>query len=262
MVMLHGFPECWYSWRHQLREFSTSIDCVAPDMRGYGETDAPVGVSNYTIDKLVDDIAGLIQTMGRRSAIVVGHDWGGIVAWALALMRPEVVDRLIVMNVPHPAKFRSNLSLRQMARSWYILFFQIPWLPEAILRARGFATIARTIRDSAVNKDAFSDDDLAHFRAAFQRPYAISAALNYYRALVRSGVGFRPLTWINRKIAAPTMLIWGEQDVALGKELTYGMEGLFSRHFEIRYIADSGHWVQQEKPEQVNRYMREFLTSS
>ncbi len=137
MVMLHGFPECWYSWRHQLREFAATMDCVAPEMRGYGETDAPVGVSNYTIDKLVDDVAGLINALGRQRAIVVGHDWGGIVAWATAMMRPEVVERLIIMNVPHPAKFRANLArfnFRQMARSWYILFFQLPWLPEAALR--------------------------------------------------------------------------------------------------------------------------------
>jgi pimeloyl-ACP methyl ester carboxylesterase len=265
MVMLHGFPECWYSWRHQLREFAATMDCVAPEMRGYGETDAPVGVSNYTIDKLVDDVAGLINALGRQRAIVVGHDWGGIVAWATAMMRPEVVERLIIMNVPHPAKFRANLArfnFRQMARSWYILFFQLPWLPEAALRRGGFAALGRTMRDSAVNKDAFSDDDLAHFRAAFARRYSITAAINYYRALLRSGLGRKASAWMDRKIAAPTMLIWGEQDFALGKELTYNMEGLFTGPFQIKYIPDSGHWVQQEKPALVNQYLREFLASS
>ncbi len=262
MVMLHGFPECWYSWRHQLREFSSTIDCVAPEMRGYGETDAPVRVSNYTIDKLVDDVAGLIGALGRQRAIVVGHDWGGIVAWATAMIRPEVVERLIVLNVPHPAKFRENLTgfnFRQVARSWYILFFQLPWLPEAMLRAGGFAALGRAMRQSAVNKNAFSDDDLAHFRDAFARRYSITAAINYYRALMRSGFALRPPEWMSRKIAAPTMLIWGEQDVALGKELTYGMEDLFTGPFQIKYIPDSGHWVQQEKPELVNQYIRDFL---
>jgi epoxide hydrolase 4 len=264
MVMLHGFPECWYSWRHQLRQFASSMDCVAPEMRGYGETDAPIGIANYTIDKLVDDVAGLIKALGRERAILVGHDWGGAVAWAAAMMRPDVVERLIVMNCPHPAKFRANLpfNFRQMARSWYILFFQIPWLPEAMLRARGFATLGRTMRQSAVNKSAFADDDLEHFRAAFQRPYSITAALNYYRALIRAGEFVRRAPadhWMNRKIAAPTLLIWGEQDVALGKELTREMDGLFSGTFQIKYIADSGHWVQQERPDLVNRYMREFL---
>ena len=262
MVMLHGFPECWYSWRHQLREFSSSLDCVAPEMRGYGETDAPVGVSNYSIDKLVGDVAGLIGAMGRERAIVVGHDWGGIVAWATAMIRPDVVERLIVMNVPHPAKFRSNIrhfNFRQLARSWYVLFFQLPWLPEAAMRSRDFSSLARTMRESAVNKNAFSDDDFVHFRAAFARPYSMTAAINYYRALMRSGGAFRQPSWIERKIAAPTMLIWGEQDFALGKELTYDMETLFSGPFQIKYIPDSGHWVQQEKPELVNRYMREFL---
>jgi epoxide hydrolase 4 len=261
VVMLHGFPECWYSWRHQLREFAGTFDCVAPEMRGYGETDAPIGVANYAIEKLVDDVAGLVKVMGRERAIVVGHDWGGMVAWATAMMRPDVVERLIVMNCPHPAKMRANLlrNPRQMRRSWYMLFFQIPWLPEAMLRARGFTALTNSMRDSAVNKAAFSDDDLARFRDAFARPYALTAAVNYYRALMRGGWRNPPGHWSNRKIAAPTMLIWGEQDFALGKELTYGMEGLFSGPFQVRYIPDSGHWVQQEGPKAVNGYVREFL---
>ena len=148
-----------------------------------------------------------------------------------------------------------------MARSWYILFFQLPWLPEAMMRSRNFARLARTMRKGTIQQGVFTENDLDHFRAAFRKPYSMTAAINYYRANFRTGFMARPGSdsWIDRKIAAPTLLIWGEQDFALGKELTYGMEGLFTGPFDIKYIADSGHWVQQEKPELVNQYIREFL---
>jgi epoxide hydrolase 4 len=265
VVMLHGFPECWYSWRHQLRALSSAFECVAPDMRGYGETDAPEGVANYRIEKLIEDIAGLIGRLGRQRAHVVGHDWGGAVAWATAIGRPEVVERLAVLNCPHPARFRAHIrsNPRQMLRSWYMLFFQIPYLADALLRMNGAAMVGRMIRGSAVNKAAFSDEDLAHFREAFKRPYTATAALNYYRALRRRDLWRPPAEhWLDARISAPTLLVWGEQDVALGKELTYGMEDLFTGPFEIKYVPDSGHWVQQEKPELVNQYLMEFLSSS
>ncbi len=264
VVMMHGFPECWYSWRHQLRSLSDSFDCVAPEMRGYGQTDAPRGVANYTLDKLVGDVADLLDAMGRRRAVIVGHDWGGGVAWATALMRPDIVERLIVLNCPHLKRFSGELrrNPRQMLRSWYMLFFQLPWLPEAIFRAGNFAALERALRDGTVRKGAITDADMAYFREAFRDPYAISAAINYYRANFRSGFMAKPgeNAWIDRKIEAPTLLIWGEQDFALGKELTYEMQGLFSGPFEIKYIPSAGHWVQQEEPETVNRYIRDFLS--
>ena len=265
VLMLHGFPECWYSWRHQLRALAPYFECVAPDLRGYGATDAPVGIENYTLDKLVGDVADLIEACGRERAIIMAHDWGGGIAWATALMRPELVERLIVMNCPHLKKFRENLlhNPRQMLRSWYILFFQLPRLPEAMLRARDFAMLKRMLRDSAVNKSAFSDDDLARYRAAFRNPYSITAAINYYRALFREAVRERrEPDWMSRKIAAPTMVIWGEQDVALRKELTFGMKELFDGPFEIHYVSDSGHWVQQEQPAIVNEYVLRFLSTT
>ena len=232
-------------------------------MRGYGETDAPRGKSNYTLDKLVGDVADLIEALGRKRAIVIGHDWGGGIAWATALMRPEVVERLVVMNCPHLKRFSEELrrNPRQMLRSWYVLFFQIPALPEALFRARNYELLARSIRDNAIQKDAFSDADLEYFRAAFRNPYSITAAINYYRANVRTGFMARSGEggWIDRKIDAPTLVIWGEQDFALGKELTYNMEPLFTGQFELKYIPDAGHWVQQEKPAQVNEYLRSFL---
>ncbi len=264
ILMLHGFPECWYSWRHQLRALAPHFECVAPDLRGYGESDAPVGIENYSLNKLIGDVGDLIEACGHQRAIVMAHDWGGAIAWATALQRPELVERLIVMNCPHLKKFRDNLrgNPRQMLKSWYILFFQIPRLPEALLRARDFAVIKRMLRDSAVQKTAFSDDDLAHFRAAFRNPYSVTAAINYYRALFRENFRNRKTPeWMEHKISAPTMVIWGEQDVALRKELTFGMKELFTGPFEIHYVSDSGHWVQQEKPALVNDYVLKFLAA-
>lgn len=264
VVMLHGFPESWYSWRHQLRALAPRFDCAAPEMRGYGETDAPRGVKNYRLEKLVGDVAGLIEALGYQRASVVGHDWGGAVAWATALIRPDRVERLCVMNCPHPRKFLEDIrsNPRQMLRSWYMLFFQIPLLADTLIWARRSALVPRMIRVSAYNKAAFSAEDLERFRETFRKPYAATAAINYYRAVRRRDFLTTPPTthWLARKIAAPTLLIWGERDVALGKELTYGMEPLFSGPFTIKYIADSGHWVQQERPETVNQYLTEFLS--
>jgi epoxide hydrolase 4 len=263
VVMLHGFPECWYSWRHQLRAFSDWFDCVAPEMRGYGETDAPVGVANYTLDKLVGDVADLVYALSHDRAVIAGHDWGGAVAWAPALLRPEIVERLIVLNYPHLKRFSEELrrNPRQMLRSWYMLFFQLPVLPEAVLRARNFAALDTVFKNGALGKGSITDDDMPYFRAAFRNPYSITAAINYYRANFRTGLlrRSRRNDWMDRKIAAPTLVIWGEQDFALGKELTYDMQRLFSGTFELRYISVSGHWVQQEQPEQVNAYIRDFL---
>jgi epoxide hydrolase 4 len=261
VLMLHGFPECWYSWRHQIRELAPHFECVAPDLRGYGGTDAPVGLENYSLDKMVGDVADVIEACGREHAIVVAHDWGGAIAWTTAMQRPELVERLIVMNCPHPKRFRDNLlhNPRQMLKSWYILFFQLPRIPEAMLRARNFALLMRTMRDGAIQKTAFSEDDLAHYRAAFRNPYSLTAAINYYRALLRESLRDRRApAWMEHLIAAPTLLIWGEQDFALGKELTFAMKELFSGTLEIQYVSDSGHWVQQEKPAAVNELLLKF----
>ena len=262
VVMLHGFPECWYSWRHQLRALAPQFECVAPDLRGYGETDAPYGIENYALDKLIGDVGDLIEACERQRAVIIAHDWGGAIAWATALKRPELVERLVVMNCPHLKKFSENLrsNPRQILKSWYILFFQIPRLPEALIGARDFAMLKRMLRGSAVQQSAFSDEDLQHYRAAFRNPYSITAAINYYRALFRETLRERNIpSWMQNKIIAPTMVIWGEQDVALRKELTFGMKELFSAPFEINYVSDSGHWVQQEKPELVNDYLLKFL---
>lgn len=274
LVLLHGFPECWWSWRHQLALFmpghpaaageagagarlAERFTVVAPDLRGYNETDRPGW--GYELDVLVSDIVELIGQLGHTKAIVAGHDWGGAIAWALAISHPQRVERLIVMNAPHLARFAESLrgNWRQVLRSWYMLFFQLPWLPEAMLRADDYAGIERIIRGSAIDKTRFTDEDIRVYKSAMAQPGALTGALNYYRAMLRQGDRgmFRGT---GMRVPAPTLLVWGEEDIALGKELTYGTER-FVPDLRVRYIPNCSHWVQQEQPELVNQYMLEFL---
>ncbi|MBI5365965.1 MAG: alpha/beta hydrolase [Planctomycetes bacterium] len=257
LLFLHGFPEFWWSWRHQLAEFARDYTVVAPDLRGYNETDKPA--TGYEMPVLVEDVVQLLRALGAERAVVAAHDWGGAVAWSLAISRPDCVERLIAMNIPHPALMLRALRTnpRQMLRSWYIAFFQIPWLPEFCLRWNGYWAIGRAFRGMAPRPDAFSDADLQVFKDAMARPGAVAAAVAYYRAL-RSPATHRLARASDMRVRAPTLLIWGEQDTALGKELTYGTEE-FVPDLRIKYIPQSSHWVQQEEPELVNRFMREFL---
>lgn len=281
VVFLHGFPECWYSWRHQLAALAPQFRVVAPDLRGYGDSDKPEGVAAYDRSQLVADVEGLIKAFGEKSAVIVGHDWGGAIAWQFAVDRPDMTRRLVVMNCPHPAIFAEHLQSnpRQLAKSWYMFFFQIPWLPETLLGLNGAWPIGNAIRQSAIRKDKITDDDLAHLRAAASRPGALHAAINYYRAVFRSDEAKANLPpWLRRflhgdaaplpirarpedwpKIGAPTLLIWGEEDVALRKELTLGLERVVSAPFEVKYIPGSGHWVQQEAADEVNALLLHFL---
>lgn len=260
VVLLHGFPESWISWRHQIAALAPRFRVVAPNLRGYGDSDRPRGVEAYRLPRLVADVVGLVRALGRERANIVGHDWGGGIAWALALEHDEVCERLAVLNCPHPALFRRALQTnpRQMLRSWYILLFQLPWLPEQLLSAgdlraldRAFARVVR--RDGA---PAVPGEVVEQMKSALRPPGAVGAAINYYRAVFRHPGDLRDL---DRRISCPTLLVWGEDDFALGKELTDGMEPLFSRTFERVYVPGCGHWVQQEAPDEVNRALLRFL---
>lgn len=256
LLMLHGFPEFWYSWRHQIPLLSPYFTVVAPDLRGYNLSDKPNW--GYETDVLVRDVAELITALGHNDAVVLGHDWGGMLAWLLAIDHPARVRQLVAMNIPHPALFlqavRSNP--RQLLRSWYIAFFQLPGLPEMLIRANDFAAVERMLRGTAANKAAFSDEDIARYKEALRQPGALSAAIAYYRHLLSPTNTARSFGLV----AAPTLLIWGEQDVALGKELTYGTERLVP-NLQTRYIAEAGHWVQQEAPAAVNEALLAFLVT-
>jgi epoxide hydrolase 4 len=256
-VLLHGFPESSYEWRYQIPALAARHRVVAPDLRGYGESDKPDGIAAYRATVLAKDIAGLIRARDATRAHVVGHDWGGAIAWTLALEHPDVVERLVVINAPHPQAISHALrsDIRQILRSWYVFAFQLPWLPERQLLRPG--AIPAALRASAPGSSAFSTADLAEYERAFAQPGVATAALNYYRAAFRDGI--RPRAAAGGPIASPTLVIWGEDDTALGKELTRGMERYFSGPFTIRYVPGSSHWVPEERPELVNELLLEFL---
>ena len=257
MLFLHGFPEFWYSWRHQMAEFAADYHVVAPDMRGYNKSDKPRGRRAYALAELVADVRALIEDLGYEKCVLVAHDWGGAVAWEFAHRHPEMLERLVAMNMPHPVRFYEGLSsLSQLRRSWYILYFQLPWLPEKLLSRHNYEAITQVFANQAKNPEAFSARDLDAYRKAVSQPGALTAMLNYYRNLPIDGVGFDPDSY--QMLEVPTLMLWGEDDAALGKELTYGTERLV-RDLRIEYIPDCSHWIQQDRPEQVNELMREFL---
>lgn len=260
-LFLHGFPELWYSWRHQLPLLARlGYRAWAPDLRGYGRSERPPRVADYAIETLVEDVAGLIDAAAARETVLIAHDWGGLIAWAFALRRARPLARLVVMNLPHPACFERELrTWKQLRRSWYALLFQLPRLPEALLRARGCRAIGEAFRGSAVDPARFPDEVLQVYREHAARPGALTAMLNYYRAYGRGGGGARQRARGYPLIETPTLMIWGEEDVALCRETTLGTDA-YVRDLTLRYLPRVSHWVQQEAPEAVNAMLEAFLT--
>ncbi len=258
MLMLHGFPEFWYSWRYQIPEFAKDYKVVALDLRGYNESEKPQERAAYGIAELIKDVEGVIKGLGYDRCVLVGHDWGGAIAWSFAYAHPEMLEKLIVMNLPHPAKFAEALrsNPQQMLRSWYILFFQLPLLPELLFRFDNYRAVASAFISSAIDKTAFTPEDLAAYKNAAAKPGALTAMINYYRNIFPGLLNQRE--W--NVLQVPTLTIWGENDLALGKELTYDTQA-YVKDFQLRYIPNCSHWVQQEQPNLVNQYMREFLNS-
>jgi epoxide hydrolase 4 len=256
MVCLHGFPDFWYSWRHQIPEFANDHKVVAPDLRGYNDSDKPASKEAYTMPEFIADIKGLIEGLGYQHCVLVGHDWGGMIAWNFAYTYPDMVKQLIVLNIPHMSKFSEGLMLpQQLLRSWYIFFFQLPFLPELLIQFDDFKAI-ETAFAALKNSPKFTEEDLNFYKDAFAKRGVLTSAINYYRNFFQSEL-------LNRQwsiLEVPTLMIWGEQDKALGKELSYGTEQ-YVKDFRIRYIPESSHWVQQQYPELVNQHIREFLAN-
>jgi len=259
-LCLHGFPECWYSWRHQMPLLARlGYRVWAPDLRGYGDSDRPARVQDYAIERLMDDVGGLIDAAGAGSTVLLGHDRGGVIASYFALRRVRPLERLVVMNLPHPAIMERALrTWRQLRRSWYAFFFQIPRLPEAVMRARNYRAIREAFLGSAVDPSRFSIADLQVYRDNAARPGALTAMVNYYRALARGGSA-RQRALGYPVIDTPTLLLWGEEDIALCKETTYGTDHYVS-NLTLRYLPRVSHWVQQEAPETVNAMLEAWLT--
>lgn len=264
VLLLHGFPEFWYSWRHQLAALGRRYHVIAPDMRGYNLSDKPLGVENYSMDLLVKDVIGLINHFGAGKAAIVGHDWGAGVAWAVAQKHPERISKLAVMQVPPAAAWRANLTLRQLLRSWYMFFFQLPRVPEWAISRKNLSGIDRTFRERVVNKDAFTDSDIELYKEALRQSGALTAAINYYRANV-GRVMFRTQTngiqKKDRRIAMPTLFIFGEQDFAIIPETVRGVANYVRGPYREVRIPESGHWVQNEAAEKVNTALLEFLNA-
>lgn len=261
-LLLHGFPEHSYSWRYQLPLLAElGYTAWAPNMRGYGKSSRPKGVRSYTIDHLWDDVSGLIDAKGASNTTLIAHDWGAIIAWTYAMAKLRPLERLVIMNVPHPAAGNKNVSWQQLKKSWYIFFFQIPRLPEWGLTRNDAQAVGEAFRGMAIDKTRFPDEVCDVYRRNILQPGAATAMVNYYRGLFRT----RKMREMNGgnppMIDIPTMMVWGEEDSALGKELTYGTDE-FVRDLTIRYLPNVSHWVQQEAPEKVNLYLEDFLTGN
>ena len=266
VVLLHGFPESWWSWRHQVQQLADAgYRVIVPDLRGYGETDKQ---GPYDLDTLVGDVCALIESLGAEKRVkIVGHDWGGAVAWHLASHRFEFCERLVVMNCPHPAIMQrallgSRLSLAQIKRSWYFFLFAVPFLPEWLLTKDDARNVARMIASSASDPAHFSDDELRPFRDGIQRPGAASAMVGWYREAVRDGLRtvFAPKKY--PAITAETLFVWGMKDPALGfEDLVPGTEEFVPR-VKVEQIPDAGHFVHAERPAPVNAALIAFFHQS
>ena len=261
VVLLHGFPECWYSWRHQLLALGESFRVVAPDLRGYNLSDKPTRVEDYRMERLVDDVTGLIRHLGAREAAVVGHDWGAGVAWAVAQRHPDYVWKLAALQVPPPAVWAKNLTLRQLLRSWYMFFFQLPSIPEWFISRDDFAAVEKMFRRTA-RPGTFSDTDIAVFKSALREPGALSGGINYYRANL---VPRLRRAWERKPYAraelvrVPTLFVYGERDMAIVPETVQGIADYVDAPYsEIRF-GHGGHWIQQEMPNEVNAALLNFL---
>jgi pimeloyl-ACP methyl ester carboxylesterase len=260
-LCLHGFPEHAISWRHQIPLLvSLGYRVWAPNQRGYGNTTRPLQRDDYAIPRLLDDISALIDASGANSVSLIGHDWGAALCWFYAMRPARPIERLVIMNVPHPKLFARALraAWRQRLRSWYIAFFQLPRLPEWALGRDHARAIGELFLHSATDPAQFPDDVLAVYRDQASRAGALTAMINWYRAAGRTrSTRTRTPT---PKIEIPTLMVWGEEDSALGKETTYGTSAYVS-NLKLHYLPGVSHWVQQDAPERVNELLGPFLTN-
>ncbi|MBI5290575.1 MAG: alpha/beta hydrolase [Chloroflexi bacterium] len=256
VILLHGFPEFWYGWQHQLPYLAAAGYRVwVPDQRGYGLSDKPVGISAYTLDTLAADVVGLMDAAGQDQACLVGHDWGAAVAWWVAAKYPDRLKRMAVINVPHGAVMQRNLrhNRAQLLKSWYIFFFQLPWLPEALARLDNWKQVAGSLQHSS-RPGTFTPADLEQYRQAWSQPGAYTSMLNWYRALVQKPS--RPPA--GSCIRVPTLLIWGARDMFLGRELAQPSIDLCDDG-RLILVEGASHWVHHEEADRVNELIDAFL---
>ncbi len=255
VVLLHGFPGHWWTWRHQIPALAAAgLRVVAPDLRGFNLSDRPRGAVAYAPEVLAHDVSALIAALGAREAVVVGHDVGATIAWTFAMRHPDQLARLIVMNGPHPAAIRPGMtSFGQLPRAWYTLGFQLALVPEALLAAFDLMTL-RTLARAACVHGSLSEDDVDRTVAPFAAPGALGAALDLFRA-VRSSVLRR--AGEPARVEAPVLVVWGERDSWLGPAFA-GCRPEWAANLQLERIHNAGHAVQIDAPERVNTLLVGF----
>jgi epoxide hydrolase 4 len=257
IVLLHGFPEFWYAWRRQIEPLAAAgFRVVAPDTRGVNLSSKPDGVGAYNVNQLAADIRGLIQERGAEKAMLVGHDWGGTIAWATAMQHPEVVDRLAILNAAHPRKLSQGLQHHpdQLRRSWYFFFFDLPDLPEAVVHANHWHFFRHFLRDA---HPAYTPEEIERYVEAWSQPGASTGMINYYRSSVRT-----PLKQAEeqiRPISAPTLVIWGERDRYLRGDLAEPEHDDVPNLARVERLPDASHWVHHDEPERVTQLLVDFF---
>jgi pimeloyl-ACP methyl ester carboxylesterase len=257
VLFLHGFPEFWYSWRHQLTALAAAgYQAIAPDLRGYNRSEKPEGISGYRTRELVADVVGLIKHIGSSPLVLVGHDWGGIVAWRVAALHPELLSGLVILNSPHPTAFRTELLRNplQVARSYYALLFQLPRLPERVLELGDFALLARALRTQPRRPSAFTSADIELYKQTW-RDGGLRAPLHYYRAALRYPGDLLDLP---HHVDVPTRIVWGAHDPYLSSRLA-PRSSRWAAESSVHMLAGASHWVQNDAPEEVTAQLLDFL---
>lgn len=256
VLLLHGFPEFWWGWRRQIPPLAAAgFHVVAPDQRGYNLSAKPRGLSAYSLDRLAEDIVDLLDALGAERAPIVGHDWGAAVAWWTAIRFPERVERLAILNVPHPAVLRRALRTdrEQRRKSRYMAYFQLPWLPERKLAADGYRAFRAIFRKSS-KPGTFTEAELGRYAEAAAQPGALTGMLSWYRAALRRP----PRRPASSRVEPPTLILWGLEDVALGPTLVDPSAAL-CREVEVVRFPEAGHWVLHEEPDGVTARLLAFL---
>lgn len=259
LLFVHGFPDFWYSWRYQIREFKKDYWVIAIDLRGYGDSSKPPYVKDYAISKLSGDIKGVVEGLGRTSCILAAHDWGGAVAWRVSIDYPELVEKLVIMNCPHPVAFRQHLrgSFKQLFMSWYIFCFQLPYLPEVYLRSNDLEIFDKIFRSTKLGQEAFPENDVEAYKYTFGKPGAFTPPVNYYRNTLSLTGEVAGKT--SEKVKVPVLIIWGAEDIALDTKMAH-LSADFVESCTVKVVPAASHWVQNDRPTIVNDYIRDFLT--
>jgi pimeloyl-ACP methyl ester carboxylesterase len=256
VVLIHGFPEFWYSWRRQILALAAAgFRVVALDLRGYDLSDKPPGIGAYGVRAVVDDVRGLIASLGATRASLVGHDWGAGIAWAFAMRHPDALTRLVILNGPHPVSmFKGLLKPRQLLKSWYMFFFQLPWLPEYVARRKGHARLFEPF-ERLPEGARLTPEEREAYEKAFEQPGALRSMINYYRAMFRPSGAVRIAP-----IDAEVLVLWGEQDLYLGRELAQP-GARWAPRARVEYFPGVGHFIHHERPVQVSDRIIQFLNA-